>query len=87
MKPTAIALWILMVPLSVVILVAYGQRWEAGNPGLMPRHVVVISVSYLMLATVAVASAQARWEQGITLSGLVLGIVALVIVLRREWSR
>jgi L-asparagine transporter-like permease len=86
-KFASVLLWMVTVPLAVTTLVVYATRWKPGAPGLLPRHVAVISLAYIMLATVAVWASRLAWQQGVTVTGLGLGVVALVIVARKEWSR
>lgn len=81
------ALWAITVALAGAIVVDYGRRYKPGDGGLMPRHVLVVSTAYVALATVAVWGLRQWWETLTTLVGLTLGVVALGIVLRREWSR
>lgn len=81
------ALWAVTLALSGAILVDYRRAWLADRKGIMPRHVLVIATAYVLLATVAVWGVRRGWETGAALIGLVLGVLALGIVLRREWSR
>jgi hypothetical protein len=80
-------LWAVTVALSIAILVDYTRDWRKDHRGIMPRHVLTVATAYLLLATVAVWGVRRGWETGAALIGLVLGVVALGIVLRREWSR
>lgn len=81
-------LWLVTVPLAVTVLIGYGARHKREAEGLLPRHVMVVALAYLLLATVAAWGPWRRpWEAPMTLAGLGLGVVALTIVARREWSR
>lgn len=81
------ALWAVTVALSIAIIVDYTRGWRPGSEQLMPRHVGVISLAYVLLSTVAVWGHRDSWETAAAVVGLTLGVVALGIVLRREWSR
>jgi uncharacterized membrane protein YdbT with pleckstrin-like domain len=81
------ALWAVTIALSGAILVDYARDWRKDKRGIMPRHVLVIATAYVLLATVAVWGIRREWETMTTGVGLTLGVVALGIVLRREWSR
>jgi hypothetical protein len=91
MATVIVFIWAPLLALALLVLFSYQEAWKHrsdGNRGLLPLHVAVVAFSYLILATLGAAEVvfddTPIWKTAAITLALVLGLVAMIIVLRYE---
>lgn len=74
---------IVLMTFTALVFRRYYQAWKviSRKGRMLPHHVVLVSASYYLLL-IALASRQADWRAAIYVPALILGILAMISLLR-----